>query len=98
LYARPEGRLPIGERLAFGAYLEVDVTDGNYLDPANLVALPSRVLVGAGVFAEVARAHLRMVASAQNLGDARVFDFAGFPLPSRAFFVSAHFNYRKEQP
>jgi len=97
-YARPEGRLPIRELITLGAYVEVDVTDGNYLDPANLVALPSRVLVGAGLFAEIPRAQLRLITSAQNLGDSHVFDFAGFPLPGRAFFVSAHFTYRKEKP
>jgi hypothetical protein len=89
VYLRPEGTLPIQRRVVLGAYVDVDVTDGNYLDPANLIELPTRVLVGAGVYAESTRLGLRVVASAQNLADARVFDFAGFPLPSRAFFLTA---------
>ena len=88
LYVRPETTLPIPRGVVLGAYAEVDFTDGNYLDPANLVSLPTRTLIGAGVFAEAPRIGLRVVASAQNLGDSRVFDFAGFPLPSRSFFAT----------
>ena len=89
LYVRPEAIVPIRRAVVLGAYVDVDVTDGNYLDPANLVRLPIRALVGAGVYVDSARLGLRVIASAQNLGDARVFDFAGFPLPSRSFFVTA---------
>ncbi len=95
-YARPEGRWPVGREVVLGAYVDVDVTDGNFLDPANLVALPPRVLVGAGLYAEAERAHLIVIASAQNLGDARTFDYAGFPLPSRSFFVSMRLKLSKE--
>jgi hypothetical protein len=95
-YARPEARWPARTSLSFGAYVDFDVTDGNYLDPANLVALPPRFFVGAGLFAEVRNAHLLFLASAQNLGDVRSFDFAGFPLPSRSVFLSARFTLQKE--
>jgi outer membrane cobalamin receptor len=97
LFLRPEGRLPLGHELTLAAYVDLDAADGNYLDPANLVALPARVLVGAGLSLEVARPGLLVIASGQNLGDARVFDFAGFPLPSRALFVSIRFQQMKEK-
>lgn len=96
IYARPEARLPLGRELLVGAYFEVDYSDRNYLDPANLVAIPTRLVFGAGLYAEAVRARLLITASAQNLGDARVFDFAGYPLPSRAFFLSARFRISKE--
>ncbi|HEX4461136.1 MAG TPA: TonB-dependent receptor, partial [Polyangia bacterium] len=97
-YGRPEGRWPIRRDVTVGAYVDLDATDGNYLDPANLVELPARFLVGAGLFAEATRVHLVVIASAQNLGDARTFDYAGFPLPSRSFFVSARLSLPKENP
>jgi outer membrane cobalamin receptor len=95
-YGRPEARWPMRRDLSVGAYADVDITDGNYLDPANLVRLPARYLFGAGLFAEATRAHLMVIASAQNLGDTRSFDFAGFPLPSRSFFLSARFTSQRE--
>jgi outer membrane cobalamin receptor len=95
-YARPEGRWPIRRDLTVGAYVDLDITDGNYLDPANLVRLPARYIFGAGLFAEATRAHLMIIGSAQNLGDTRSFDFAGFPLPSRSFFISARLTTQKE--
>lgn len=95
-YARPEVRWPMRRDLTVGAYVDLDITDGNYLDPANLERLPARYIFGAGLFAEASRAHLMIIGSAQNLGDTRSFDFAGFPLPSRAFFVSARLTTQKE--
>lgn len=97
-YGRPEGRWPLRRDVTLGAYVDLDATDGNYLDPANLVELPARFIFGAGLFAEATRAHLLVIASAQNLGDARTFDFSGFPLPSRSFFVSARLSLPKETP
>jgi iron complex outermembrane receptor protein len=99
VYGRPEGRLPIGSALILGAYADADFTDGNYLDPANLVALPPRVFLGAGLFAEVRLPHtgLLVAASGQNLADVHAFDFAGFPLPSRSFFISARCTFPQEK-
>jgi iron complex outermembrane receptor protein len=95
-YARPEGRWPINGDVTIGAYVDVDITDGNYLDAANLVELPARLFVGAGLFAEATRLHLLVTASGQNLNDARTYDFSGFPLPSRSFFVSARISFNQE--
>jgi iron complex outermembrane receptor protein len=96
-YARPEVRWPVlAGALVLGAYVDLDVSDGNYVDPANLVELPARFFVGAGVSVEAPRTHLAVVGSAQNLADVRTFDFAGFPLPSRTFFLSARWTLPKE--
>jgi vitamin B12 transporter len=87
-YTRPELReLALG-RWRLGAYGDLDVTSGNYLDPANLVAVPRRILVGAGLWLAWPAAGLRLGASAQNLGDSRISDVAGFPLPGRAFYLT----------
>jgi outer membrane receptor protein involved in Fe transport len=96
VYTRPEGRLPIGTALVLGAYVDLDLTDGNYLDPANLVALPPRLFLGAGLYADAIHLGLRFVASGQNLADVRAFDFAGFPLPSRSFFLSVRYTFTQE--
>jgi vitamin B12 transporter len=48
LTARPEVRRMRVGGAEVGAYLELDVSSGNYADPANLVRLPNRVLLGAG--------------------------------------------------
>ena len=89
-YGRPEIGWSPRSDFRLKVYLDADLIDGNYLDPANLVALPPRLLFGAGISAEAR--HFTLVASAQNLSDARTFDFAGFPLPSRSFFLSVSFT------
>ena len=98
LYARPEvHNLRLGKQITAGAYLEFDFTDEDYVDPANFAKLPARFLLGAGVYADALQRRLQVIASAQNLTDARVFDVAGFPLPSRAFFVSLRVKTEKEK-
>jgi vitamin B12 transporter len=87
-YTRPELRGAELGGLRFGAYSDLDVTSGDYLDPANLVEVPRRVLVGAGAWVEWPDAGIRLLASAQNLGDSRISDVAGFPLPGRAFYLT----------
>ncbi|MCC6620350.1 MAG: TonB-dependent receptor [Deltaproteobacteria bacterium] len=87
LTARLEGRLGDvegpGPRL--GVWAEVDHTAGNVLDFANLVRTPARTLVGAGLFVE--QGPVRVDASVSNLGDARVVDLAGYPLPGPTALV-----------
>ncbi|MBC7976911.1 MAG: TonB-dependent receptor, partial [Myxococcales bacterium] len=85
---RPElRRLPVlGVEL--GAYVELDATSGNYVDPANLVRVPSRVLLGAGASAGFADGHVRLIASVTNLTRASENDLLSYPLPGRAFFLT----------
>lgn len=91
-YVRPELRdLPLAAGLTGGIYAEVDATGGNYVDPANIVRMPGRLLVGAGAFLSFPKRYARMILSAQNLTDSRVSDVAGYPLPGCAFFASLAF-------
>ena len=97
LYGRPEARrLPLLLGWRAGLHADVDVTSGNYLDAANLVAVPARVLVGAGASVESPRSAWRIVVSAQNLGDARIHDLAGFPLPGRSLFLTLQWSTTTE--
>ena len=90
------GGLPFLFGWRAGLYGDADVTSGNYLDAANLVAVPSRLLLGAGAWVESPGASWRVVASAQNLGDARIHDLAGFPLPGRSLFLTLQWSMTTE--
>ena len=68
------------------AHIELDWVAGAYLDPANLVPLPDRFTLGASVGARVADCDIAL--RGQNLLDARAFDVAGFPLPSRSLMLT----------
>lgn len=71
-----------------GAYIELDVTSGNYVDPANLVLLPSRVLLGAGASMGFERGRVRLIASVNNLTNASESDLLSYPLPGRAYYLT----------
>ncbi|HEX4404181.1 MAG TPA: TonB-dependent receptor [Polyangia bacterium] len=94
-YARPElARLPLRRSaggvgpLEGGVFVDGALFAGSYDDPTNLYALPSRVLVGAGVSVEAPRLGLRATCSAQNLTDTPVWDIADWPLPGRTIFLA----------
>jgi iron complex outermembrane receptor protein len=86
--ARPELRGFVVRGAELGAYLELDFISGNYVDPANLVELPSRMMLGAGASLGLDHGHVSIIASATNLTDASVNDVLAYPLPGRAFFVT----------
>lgn len=88
LTARPELRGVRAWGTELGGYVELDFTGGNYVDRANLVELPSRTLLGAGVSIAFARGRVRLVASGHNLTNARVSDVLAYPLPGRAFYLT----------
>jgi iron complex outermembrane receptor protein len=88
-YARPEARdlpLPLGWRL--GIYGEASIIGGNYVTPYNRDWRPRRVLLGGGTSLSSGDARWRLVASAQNLTGADVFDVYGFPQPRRSLFLT----------
>jgi vitamin B12 transporter len=88
-HARPElERLPLPGRWRLGLYAEGDLTGGNFLDPANLARVPPRLLLGAGLNLTSPAGRWRLIASAENLGDSRINDLAGYPLPGRSLFVT----------
>jgi hypothetical protein len=80
--------VPIGPDVLLGAFVDADLAAGNYQDPANLVPIPRRLLIGAGVSADVPRWGMRLVASAQDLNDSRIGDIPNWPLPGRSVFVA----------
>ena len=58
----------------------------NMLDPYNRLRVPSRTLLGASL--AFSRQFLTLTIEGKNLGDRRVSDVGGFPLPGRSLFVS----------
>jgi iron complex outermembrane receptor protein len=85
---RPELRRVPVLAAELGAYFEVDVTSGNYIDPANLVRLPSRTRLAAGASLGIDRGRVRVIASVNNLGNASESDVLAYPLPGRAFYLT----------
>jgi vitamin B12 transporter len=87
-YARPEWRaLALASSVTLGLYVDMDATAGNFIDPANTTPVPARLLLGAGMYASLP-ANFCLRASARNLTDARVHDFANYPLPGRELYLS----------
>jgi iron complex outermembrane receptor protein len=65
----------------------------NYLDRYNLHVAGARALAGASVSYTTHREGLRVVVEGKNLGDRRVADVGGYPLPGRSFFVSCRAQF-----
>ncbi|HET6284595.1 MAG TPA: TonB-dependent receptor [Polyangia bacterium] len=88
-YLRPELRnLFEGRRVVAGAYVEADLSSGAFRDSNNQSPIPTRLLVGGGLLVDVPHAGLRLTVSAQNLGDSRINDITGYPVPGRLVFAS----------
>lgn len=97
-YGRLEWRQPIAATtFAISAYADLDATAGNHwTTTAN--AYPTRFLSGAGLAVEHARSGFRLVASGLDLGDSRVQDFPGYPLPGRSVFVTLGWSQATMSP
>jgi|GEM_PF-644403 len=97
-YGRAEWRQPIAATtFAVSGYADLDATAGNHwTTTAN--ATPARLLAGAGMAVEHARSGLRLVASGLDLGDSRVEDFPGYPLPGRSVFVTLGWSQATMSP
>lgn len=65
----------------------------NMLDPANFRRAESRTLIGASLSYAVLAERFRFTAEGKNLGDRRVSDVGGFPLPGRSVFVSCETRF-----
>ena len=97
-YARPELRaIRLGQRVAIGCYADLDATADNYRDSPNIQRVPSRLLLGAGAFADLP-ADLRLQASARNVLDSQVNDLSGYPLPGREFYVTLAWSPNNTSP
>ncbi len=83
-------------RLRAGA--DLHYLGDNYLDRYNQNRVVSRTWLGASLsFVPFARP-LRLVLEGKNLGDSRVADVAGFPLPGRSVFVSCEARLGASSP
>jgi outer membrane cobalamin receptor len=88
-YLRPElVHIPLPAGLTLAAYADAELRAHDYADPANLVDLRARLLVGCGVTVLWPRGRLRVTASAVNLTDTRREDVDNWSLPGRAGFLA----------
>lgn len=85
---RPELRGIAAGGVELGGYVDLDITSGNYVDAANLVAVPSRTRLGAGASLGLDRGRVRFIVSADNLTGAQESDLLAYPLPGRALYVT----------
>jgi iron complex outermembrane receptor protein len=78
--------------------LSADVLDlgEDFLDPINFQRLPPRTIVGAAIACTVRAVTLTL--EYKNLGDARVSDVAGYPIPGRSVFVAAELHGPSSTP
>lgn len=72
----------------FRAAADLHYIGDDFLDRANLQRVPDRMLAGASLSWGPAAGGLRFTVEGKNLGDDRVSDVGGFPLPGRAVFAS----------
>lgn len=69
---------------------------GYFLDSANLVALPGRALVSAGMRGEFPRAGLHVDVRLDNAADVPWFDLVGYPLPGRTAWLQVGWSGRQD--
>jgi iron complex outermembrane receptor protein len=76
--------------------LSADLLDlgEDFLDPINFQRLAPRTLVGVAISRAIAAARLTL--ECKNLGDARVSDLAGYPIPGRSLFVACELRGRPD--
>jgi iron complex outermembrane receptor protein len=75
-------------RAWLGAGADLEYLGENFLDPYNQQRAPSRTLVGAWLSYSPLGAGMRLTLEGKNLGNRRVSDVGGYPLPGRSVFVS----------
>ncbi|MBI4566968.1 MAG: TonB-dependent receptor, partial [Planctomycetes bacterium] len=76
-------------RLTGALFWEHEIAAGTFRDASNFIRLPDRRLHNAGVTLRAFNERLAVTAEARNLTDEHFADFEGFPLPGRAFFLTA---------
>ena len=67
---------------------DVQYMGDNYLDRYNSYRISSRTLVGTMLGYTFASSGMRLTLEGKNLGDSRVADVAGYPLPGRSFYAA----------
>jgi iron complex outermembrane receptor protein len=82
---------------ALEGWVEASYLSGNYWDRANLYAVPDRRLYNAGATYTWRRQGAEAVSltlEGKNLGNDRIADVAGYPLPGRSAFVTVQARWQ----
>ena len=74
-------------------FYEVSLLGDNFVDRRNLVRVSSRNIHGLGLSVTPPRRGLTVTFEIKNLTDEQTADFAGFPLPGRAFFGTVQYGF-----
>jgi len=61
---------------------------GNFLDPSNLTPVPGRDITNAGI--TMRSGEFTATLEVKNIGDNRIADLIGYPLPGRAFYITVN--------
>jgi len=105
-YLRADVSRPLGRGTSLGGFADVTLVSGNFLDEGNLEEVPARRFFGLGLTGSP-MAGLTLTAQVKNLFDARietvgsaagpipraVADVLNYPLPGRAFYVTADWSF-----
>jgi len=88
-YLRPEvAHIALPAGLELGTYADAELRAHDFEDPANLLDLHTRVLLGCGVTLGWPRGRLRVTGSAVNLTGTQQQDISNWALPGRAVFFA----------
>ena len=74
-------------------FYELSFTSGNFLDRANLIDVPNRLLHSLGLQYALSSMPLTFTFEARNITDNQIEDVAGFPLPGRSFFGTVAYRW-----
>jgi len=91
LPGRPEHEVSIGSELLSGRWsvmYELHYLGDSYLDRANLMPQESRKIHDLTLTLRSLSYGMTLSIGGRNLGNERVYDVIGFPLPGRSFFAS----------
>ncbi len=74
-------------------FYELSFASDNFLDRANLIEVPSRLIHSLGLQYSLPWTPLTLTFEARNLTDNQIEDVAGFPLPGRSFFGTVAYRW-----
>ncbi len=74
-------------------FYELTFASGNFIDRANRVEVPSRILHTLGLRYALPSMSLALTFEARNIIDNQIEDVAGFPLPGRSYFGTIAYRW-----
>jgi outer membrane cobalamin receptor len=81
------------ERARWSIAYDLHYISANYLDRANLTAVPSRTIHNLAVGFAVHEYGVQWMIEGHNLTDDRVSDVSGYPLPGRSLYTTFRINW-----